>query len=94
MGTLDLKIPHNASSSSEALANLPARACCVVVEYVPGGTLKNLLFKNRKKKLAFKVVVQLALDLARGWASILLCLSKTSLVTITTIHYLSSYFAD
>ncbi|KAL8158252.1 serine/threonine-protein kinase 52-like [Apium graveolens] len=66
MGTSDLKIPENASSSSDALSNLPARACCVVVEYVPGGTLKSLLFKNRKKKLPFKVVVQLALDLARG----------------------------
>lgn len=66
MGTSDLKIPENASSSNEAVANLPARACCVVVEYVPGGTLKSLLFRNRKKKLPFKVVVQLALDLARG----------------------------
>lgn len=66
MGTSDLKIPNTPSSSSGALADLPARACCVVVEYVPGGTLKSLLFKNRKKKLAFKVVVQLALDLARG----------------------------
>ncbi|KAK1363394.1 hypothetical protein POM88_038955 [Heracleum sosnowskyi] len=64
MGTSDLKIPHNASSPSEVLANLPARACCVVIEYVPGGTLKSLLYKDRKKKLAFRVVVQLALNLA------------------------------
>lgn len=67
MGTSDLKIPSKtSSSSSDGLDNLPARACCVVVEFVPGGTLKSLLFKNRKKKLAFKIVVQLALDLARG----------------------------
>lgn len=71
MGTSDLKIPSKAaSSSSDGLANFPARACCVVVEFVPGGTLKSLLFKNRKKKLAFKIVVQLALDLARGWTSV------------------------
>lgn len=71
MGTSDLKIPSKTSSSaSDGLDNLPARACCVVVEFVPGGTLKSLLYKNRKKKLAFKIVVQLALDLARGWASV------------------------
>ncbi|XP_042024536.1 serine/threonine-protein kinase STY13-like [Salvia splendens] len=40
--------------------------CCVVVEYLPGGTLKNFLIRNIRTKLAFKVVIQLALDLARG----------------------------
>ncbi|KAG8384816.1 hypothetical protein BUALT_Bualt04G0157700 [Buddleja alternifolia] len=44
----------------------PHNVCCVIVEYLPGGTLKNFLIKNRRKKLAFKVVIQLALDLARG----------------------------
>ncbi|KAJ4712311.1 Protein kinase [Melia azedarach] len=45
---------------------LPSNICCVVVEYLPGGALKTYLIKNRRRKLAFKVVVQLALDLARG----------------------------
>lgn len=45
---------------------MPCNMCCVVVEYLPGGTLKSFLIKNRRKKLAFKVVIQLALDLARG----------------------------
>ncbi|CAM8972645.1 unnamed protein product [Rhodiola kirilowii] len=45
---------------------MPSSVCCVVVEYLPGGALKSYLIKNRRKKLAFKVVVQLALDLARG----------------------------
>nr|KJB53125.1 hypothetical protein B456_008G294700 [Gossypium raimondii] len=45
---------------------LPNSVCCVVVEYLPGGALKSFLIKNRRRKLAFKVVVQLALDLARG----------------------------
>ena len=45
---------------------MPSNICCVVVEYCPGGALKSYLIKNRRKKLAFKVVVQLALDLARG----------------------------
>ncbi|KAL0925871.1 hypothetical protein M5K25_004245 [Dendrobium thyrsiflorum] len=58
MGTTDLKIP---SSNS-----LPERACCVVVEYVPGGTLKQYLIKHSQRKLPFKVVIQLALDLAHG----------------------------
>ncbi|KAE9460690.1 hypothetical protein C3L33_07473, partial [Rhododendron williamsianum] len=38
----------------------------VVVEYLPGGTLKKYLISNWRKKLAFKVVIQLALDLSRG----------------------------
>ncbi|XWS48155.1 hypothetical protein CRYUN_Cryun13aG0048600 [Craigia yunnanensis] len=45
---------------------MPSSVCCVVVEYLPGGALKSYLIKNRRRKLAFKVVVQLALDLARG----------------------------
>ncbi|GMH01292.1 hypothetical protein Nepgr_003131 [Nepenthes gracilis] len=45
---------------------MPNSVCCVVVEYLPGGALKNYLIRNRRKKLAFKVVIQLALDLARG----------------------------
>lgn len=45
---------------------MPSNICCVVVEYLPGGALKTFLIKNRRRKLAFKVVVQLALDLARG----------------------------
>ncbi|KAG8389315.1 hypothetical protein BUALT_Bualt02G0216600 [Buddleja alternifolia] len=65
MGTLNLKIP-----SQGALAgicnSLPSRACCVVVEYIPGGTLKKFLIRNSRRKLAFRVVIQLALDLARG----------------------------
>jgi serine/threonine protein kinase len=65
MGTTDLKIPAN-SSSSGVRTELPPRACCVVVEYLAGGTLKQYLIKNRRRKLAYKVVVQIALDLARG----------------------------
>ena len=64
MGTSNLKIPSK--NPSEGYTNLPSRACCVLVEFLAGGTLKNFLFKNRKKKLAFRVVIQLALDLSRG----------------------------
>ena len=49
---------------------MPSNICCVVVEDLPGGALKSYLIKNRRKKLAFKVVVQMALDLARGYVSI------------------------
>ncbi|GMQ10265.1 hypothetical protein CsSME_00053336 [Camellia sinensis var. sinensis] len=45
---------------------MPSNICCVVVEYLPGGALKSYLIKNRRRKLAFKVVVQMALDLSRG----------------------------
>nr|POF16713.1 serine/threonine-protein kinase sty17 [Quercus suber] len=65
MGTSNLKIPSK-NPSIDGHNSLPSRACCVVVEYLPGGTLKQFLIRNRRKKLAFKVVVQLALDLSRG----------------------------
>lgn len=65
MGTSNLKIPSRTAIDDHN--SLPSRACCVVVEYLPGGTLKNFLIRNRKKKLAFKIVIQLALDLSRGW---------------------------
>ncbi|KAK1428321.1 hypothetical protein QVD17_17154 [Tagetes erecta] len=65
MGTSDLKIPSN-DTSNLGHNSLPSRACCVVVEYLPGGTLKKYLIRNSRKKLSFKIVVQLALDLSRG----------------------------
>ncbi|KAA8550833.1 hypothetical protein F0562_002517 [Nyssa sinensis] len=65
MGTSNLRIPSD-STSSDGPNSLPSRACCVVVEYLPGGTLKKYLIRNWRKKLAFKIVIQLALDLSRG----------------------------
>ncbi|KAI8027294.1 Serine/threonine-protein kinase STY13, partial [Camellia lanceoleosa] len=65
MGTSNLKIPSD-NTSSDAHNSLPSRACCVVVEYLPGGMLKKYLIRNWRKKLAFGVVIQLALDLSRG----------------------------
>ncbi|KAI3807043.1 hypothetical protein L1987_22963 [Smallanthus sonchifolius] len=61
MGSSDLNI-----QTENGQIGMPSNICCVVVEYLPGGALKNYLIKNRRKKLAFKVVVQMALDLARG----------------------------
>lgn len=61
MGTTDLNI-----QTENGQIGMPRNVCCVVVEYLPGGALKNFLIKNRRRKLAFKVVIQLALDLARG----------------------------
>lgn len=40
--------------------------CCVVAEFVAGGTLKEFLIKHRRSKLPLKTVVHLALDLAQG----------------------------
>ncbi|KAA3476266.1 serine/threonine-protein kinase HT1-like [Gossypium australe] len=65
MGTSNLKI-RTKDATSQNNSVLPSSACCVVVEYVAGGTLKNYLIRNRRKKLAFKVVIQIALDLSRG----------------------------
>ncbi|KAL8091723.1 hypothetical protein AgCh_034110 [Apium graveolens] len=61
MGSSGLKL-----QSEGGPIGMPSNICCVVVEYLPGGALKSYLIKNRRKKLAFKVVVQMALDLARG----------------------------
>lgn len=44
----------------------PSNNLSCVSEYLPGGTLRSYLIKNRKKKLPFRIVIQLALDLARG----------------------------
>ncbi|KAG0461046.1 hypothetical protein HPP92_021343, partial [Vanilla planifolia] len=60
-GATDLNI-----QTEDGQIQMPTNFCCVVVEYLPGGTLKNYLIRNHRRKLAFKVVVQLALDLARG----------------------------
>ncbi|PKI52419.1 hypothetical protein CRG98_027172 [Punica granatum] len=65
MGTSSLKIPSK-NSTSDANHSVPSTACCVVVEYLPGGSLKNFLIRNRRKKLSYKTVIELALDLSRG----------------------------
>ncbi|CAK9155914.1 unnamed protein product [Ilex paraguariensis] len=61
MGSSELNI-----QTENGHIGMPSNICCVVVEYLPGGALKSYLIKNRRRKLAFKVVVQMALDLARG----------------------------
>ncbi|GAB2289539.1 hypothetical protein Dimus_038053 [Dionaea muscipula] len=61
MGSTGLQV-----QTENGLVAMPNNICCVVVEYLPGGALKSYLIKNRRKKLPFKVVIQLALDLARG----------------------------
>lgn len=61
MGSSELQV-----QTENGLINMPNNVCCVIVEYLPGGALKSYLIKNRRRKLAFKVVIQLALDLARG----------------------------
>lgn len=69
MGSSELRI-----QTENGQIGMPTSVCCVVVEYLPGGALKSFLIKNRRRKLAFKVVVQLALDLARGYySSVSLC---------------------
>ncbi|KAF8399263.1 hypothetical protein HHK36_015128 [Tetracentron sinense] len=65
MGSSELNI-----QTDNGYIGMPSNVCCVVVEYLPGGALKSYLIKNRRRKLAFRVVVQLALDLARGSGTI------------------------
>ncbi|XP_037489270.1 serine/threonine-protein kinase STY13-like [Triticum dicoccoides] len=67
MGTIDLSIPPQSGECS-APPDFPESACCVVVEYLSGGTLRQHLYANRDNKLTYEEVVELALDLARGLA--------------------------
>ncbi|KAJ3673297.1 hypothetical protein LUZ60_006671 [Juncus effusus] len=55
----DLRIPSKVLSGMESI---PPRACCVVLEYLGGGTLKQCLIKNRTKGLSFKVFLQSPLE--------------------------------
>lgn len=78
IGTSDLQI-----QTENGHIGMPSNVCCVVVEYCPGGALKSYLIKNRRRKLAFKVVVQLALDLARGSNPYaLICVTSFNLIII------------
>ncbi|KAL8161391.1 hypothetical protein V2J09_012880, partial [Rumex salicifolius] len=61
LGATDLNI-----QTDNGQIGMPRNVCCVVVEYLPGGALKTYLIKSMRRKLPFKVVIQLALDLARG----------------------------
>uniref|UniRef100_A0A1J3DC52 non-specific serine/threonine protein kinase n=1 Tax=Noccaea caerulescens TaxID=107243 RepID=A0A1J3DC52_NOCCA len=61
MGTSEMSI-----QTENGQMGMPSNVCCVIVEYCPGGALKSFLIKTRRRKLAFKVVIQLSLDLARG----------------------------
>ncbi|KAJ3679567.1 hypothetical protein LUZ60_017578 [Juncus effusus] len=49
----DLRIPSKVRSGMESI---PSRACCVVLEYLGGGTLKQYLIKNCTKGLSFEVL--------------------------------------
>lgn len=81
MGSAELQI-----QTDNGLIGMPSNICCVVVEYLPGGALKTYLIKNRRRKLAFKVVVQLALDLARGYIAYLFLFTAFQFLC----HYLNS----
>eukprot|EP00249_Psilotum_nudum_P013568 c24402_g1_i1 orf=218-1354(-) len=65
MGNSDLRIPSH-DQGSDSFLHLASNVCCVIVEYLAGGTLKDFLIRHRRRKLTFKVVMQLALDLSRG----------------------------
>lgn len=70
---------------------MPSKAACVLIEYLPRGTLKSYLIKNRGRKLAFKTVVRLALDLARGYVGFLFQISFffircSNLITLIDHH--------
>ncbi|KAG9145960.1 hypothetical protein Leryth_025843 [Lithospermum erythrorhizon] len=44
----------------------PSLDCCVVTEFLPGGTLNQYIKRHHVKKLPIDIVIQLALDVADG----------------------------
>ncbi|WVY99104.1 hypothetical protein V8G54_031255 [Vigna mungo] len=60
--------------------SIPSKTCCIVAEFLPGGTLKQYLSRNRQNKLPYEVVIKLALDLSRGCN---MPFSKLSLATVS-----------
>ncbi|KAK9119672.1 hypothetical protein Scep_017765 [Stephania cephalantha] len=52
--------------TENGLMGIPSNVCCVVIDNFPDDDLKSYLTKNRKTRLPFEVIIQLALDLARG----------------------------
>lgn len=46
---------------------MPRNAWCLVVEFVPGGTLKSYLMKHRVKRIPLKSAIKFALDIAKGY---------------------------
>ncbi|KAJ7537882.1 hypothetical protein O6H91_11G026200 [Diphasiastrum complanatum] len=65
MGSSNLQITSTVAGN-DGFVQVSSNVCCVVVEYLAGGTLKNFLIRNMRKKLTLKVVIQLALDLSKG----------------------------
>lgn len=65
MGYGDLQLPSR-EHGVDGFVHVASNVCCVVVEYLGGGTLKNYLIRHIRKKLTFKEVIQLALDFSRG----------------------------
>ncbi|URD85680.1 STYKc [Musa troglodytarum] len=80
IGATDLNI-----QTENGHLSMPSNICCVVVEYLPGGALKSFLIKHHRRKLAFKIVVQMALDLASG--------SLTATLIIENVMFIASVSA-
>ncbi|XP_004309028.1 PREDICTED: serine/threonine-protein kinase HT1-like [Fragaria vesca subsp. vesca] len=60
------KLQHPNITKCIGATTIVSNSAWVISEYVPGGTLRSHLKKFRERKLPFKVVLQLALDLAKG----------------------------
>eukprot|EP00850_Spirogloea_muscicola_P003316 SM000013S26485 [mRNA] locus=s13:633302:635360:- [translate_table: standard] len=68
LGSKDGFLIPSSTDGDNSLVSMSANVCCVVVEFLPGGTLKDYLIKHQRKKIPFRKVLQLALDVARGLA--------------------------
>ncbi|XP_059448205.1 serine/threonine-protein kinase STY13-like [Corylus avellana] len=64
--TMDTSALKTNGTRSKRTGMPSINGACVLIEYLPRGTLKSYLIKNMGRKLPFKIVIRLALDLARG----------------------------
>ncbi|KAH0668971.1 hypothetical protein KY289_023464 [Solanum tuberosum] len=67
IGAINKKNMSKIKMKCQKCARLPINGCCIVVEYVGGGTLQSYLSRHTmKKKLPLDTIIQLALDVAKG----------------------------
>ncbi|KAG6546137.1 hypothetical protein Mapa_012171 [Marchantia paleacea] len=69
-GGREFEIPAQ-NLGSRGTFTFKASTCCVLMEFVPGGSVRNFWINSRRagrRRLTYNTVVQLALDTARGVA--------------------------
>lgn len=59
---------HHPSIVKFMAASMKPPVCCLIMEYVPGGSLRAFLHRNESGSLSMKTILSMALDVAMGMA--------------------------